>query len=106
MPHAYRITVQPEEDEGSVQADRTLTFDVTTHDDLLMLVARIQELNVLPPEEVAEFTFGLKLFAGIMVRHRREPLFKDLWPHFGEFMKRLKRSGPTAQGETGRDGPR
>lgn len=63
-----------------------------------MLVTRMQELNVLPREEVAEFTFGVKLFAEVLVRHRREPLFEDLWPHFGEFMKRLKRPGPTAQG--------
>ncbi|WP_072642960.1 DUF3861 domain-containing protein [Sinorhizobium americanum] len=103
MPHTYRITIQPKEDYGCVRPDRTLTFDVTNHDDLLSLVARVQQRRILPQQEVAEFTFGLKLLAEVMVRHHREPLFKELWPHFREFMKYLKRPGPTAQGYEGNE---
>jgi hypothetical protein len=41
--------------------------------------------------KTAEFTIGLKLFAEVLLRHRREPLFAELFPHFNVFMKKLKK---------------
>jgi len=58
------------------------------------LIDRVRGLNVLPDAEVAEFTVGLKLFGGVFMRHRREPLFEPLHAHFLEFMKRLKSNAP------------
>lgn len=91
MPHTYRVTVQSlaaEPQPGS------MTFEVTNHDELLGLVDRVAASGVLPEHEVAEFTIGLKLFSEVMLRHRRDPLFAELFPHFGAFIKRLKGGAP------------
>ncbi len=91
MPHTYRVTVQSLSAEDSF-SEAGLTFDVTNHDEILGLVDRVAARQVLPTDEVAEFTIGLKLFSEVMLRHRREPLFAEFFPHFGAFMKRLKGS--------------
>jgi hypothetical protein len=89
MSHSYRITVEPLSTPGD-----PLTFNVTNHDELLNIVARIREREIVPDAEAAEFAIGLKLFGEVLLRHRGEPLFAGLMPHFGAFMKRLKSSGP------------
>lgn len=100
MPHSFRITVHSLAAEPTAANRGSLTFDVTNHDDILGLVDRVKARDIVPESEAAEFTIGLKLFSEIMLRHRREPLFADLFPHFGAFMKRLKGDAPNkAAGE-------
>lgn len=93
MAYTYRITVEKLDlPEGSEPV--SCTFDVTNHDDIVPLIDRIRALNVLPEEEAAQFTIGLKLFSGVHMAHRREPLFEPLHSHFLDFMKRLKSNAP------------
>jgi len=89
MSHAYRITVQALSSDPQEGA-RDLTFDVTNHDEILQLVERVKARQILPEEEVAAFIVGLKVFGEVMLHHRHEPLFAELFPQFGLFMKRLK----------------
>jgi hypothetical protein len=93
MPYTYRITAEkldlPEESEPV-----SCTFEITNHDDIVPLIERVKSLNVLPEDEVAQFTIGLKLFSAIHMAHRREALFAPLHPHFLDFMKRLKSNAP------------
>jgi hypothetical protein len=90
MPHSYRVTLQRQATDLPADQNASLSFVVTNHDELFQLVKRAAALDILPEDEVAEFTIGLKLFSEIMLRHRREPLFAELFPHFSTFMKRLK----------------
>jgi len=90
MPHAYRVNVQNLSDDLAGGGARELTFEVTNHDEIMQLVERVRARGILPDDEVAAFTIGLKLFSEVMLRHRQEALFSDLFPHFGAFMKRLK----------------
>lgn len=99
MAHEYRITVQSLAAEPPAAHGGSLTFDVTNHDELLELVDRVAARDILPENEAAEFTIGLKLFSEIMLRHRREPLFAELFPHLGAFMKRLKGDAPNEVAE-------
>ena len=90
MPHVYRVIVQrlsntPLDGEAGV-----LSFDVTNHDEIIQLVERVKSRAILPNEEAAAFTIGLKLFGDVMLHHRHETPFAELFPHFGAFMKRLK----------------
>ena len=45
------------------------------------------------PDTAAALAIGLKLFGEVMLTHKEHPLFAELAPHFGAFMKRLKQ-GP------------
>jgi hypothetical protein len=94
MPHRYRISVTPLVDSPDPAAGptypRSLSFEVTNHDDLMAVLRRVSGAAVLPQEEAAEFVVGLKLFGEVLLRHRKDPLFAELMPHFGAFMKQLK----------------
>ncbi len=84
MPHSYRVTLQPHGGPAGLE------FDVANHDDIIQLVERVRVSRILPDGEAAAFIIGLKLWGEVMLNHRGDPLFVDLFPHFGAFMKRLK----------------
>jgi len=95
MPHRYKITVQPLDEDGSAEDTAPLTFTVTNHDDLLEIASKTRAIQAVPGDEALEFAIGLKLFSEVLIRHRKAPLFENLWPHFGDFMKQLKSHKPT-----------
>ena len=71
------------------------TLDLTfgSHDDLLQIVQRVQDKALFTnAEEAAQFAIGLKMFSEVMLKHRDHPLFAELKPAFGSFMKKLKAS--------------
>ena len=93
MSYTYRITAEKLDlPEGSEPVG--CSFEVANHDDIVPLIELVKSLNVLPEDEVAQFTVGLKLFSAIHMAHRREPLFEPLHAHFLDFMKRLKAHAP------------
>lgn len=85
MKHTYAITVQE-----AAPTVTPLTFSVEMHEDLLEILGRAQEKNLFPEEQTKAFVLGLKLFSGVMLANRSNPLFADLQPHFGAFMQKLK----------------
>lgn len=98
MSYRYRITVEKlGQATGEVSLSRA--FDVVNHDDLIPLIDRVRTQNLLPDTEAAEFIIGLKLFGGVHMRHRREPLFAPLHAPFLDFMKRLKGNSPTTDAQ-------
>jgi len=101
MPHSYRINVQNLSDSAG-----DLAFEATNHDEIIQLVARVKARRILPEAETAAFVVGLKLFGEVLLHHRQEPLFAELFPHFGAFMKRLKAEpAQNSNPETGRLNP-
>lgn len=94
MPSHYTITVQPNDASGTPTGVAPLRFDIVNHDDLFTILSRIEANKAVPPAEAAEFVFGLKLFLEVLVRHRKEALFAELWAPMSDFMKRLKALAP------------
>ncbi|SCB40317.1 DUF3861 domain-containing protein [Rhizobium hainanense] len=91
MAHTYRVTVERLEGDVPSAADEALVFQTTNHDDLFKILSAVRQKQLLPKDETAEFTIGLKLFAEVLTRHRTDPPFKELFPHIGGFAKSLKR---------------
>ncbi|MRD71793.1 DUF3861 family protein [Rhodocyclus tenuis] len=92
--HRYRITVEPlADDTSSDAAASALHFEVANHDDILHVVERLRTRADLPPDTAAALGVGLKLFGEVLLEHRTHPLFRELYPHFGEFMRTLKGKG-------------
>lgn len=90
MAHRYRVTVQPIDRADVARNDNAIVFEVSNHDDLLEILARIENRRLLPEDEAAPFAIGLKLFTEVLIRHRREPLFAELGEAMARFMTRLK----------------
>lgn len=91
MAHNYRVTVERLEGDVPSAADEALIFQTTNHDDLFKILSAVRQKQLLPDDEAAEFTVGLKLFTEVLMRHRADTPFKELFPHIGSFMKSLKR---------------
>lgn len=82
--HRYRITVQ------SLAQDAGLSFDVEQHDDLPRIVERVRSSGAFDADAAAALAVGTKLLTGVMLRHRRDPLFAGLQPAMRTFIGNLK----------------
>ncbi|MFC3071568.1 DUF3861 domain-containing protein [Shinella pollutisoli] len=88
----YRITIDQLEDaKGNSVRDSSLSFDLRNHDDIFVVVQRMKDKALFSEDEATALAIGLKLFGEVMLAHRSHELFKPLLPHFGEFMKELKK---------------
>lgn len=94
--HLYRITVEHLADaEGHPGSAAPLQFEIANHDEILSLIERIRTQGLLDdPAATAAFGLGLKLFGETLLNQRATPPFDALAPHFGQFMKALKKSKP------------
>ena len=87
----YRITVQPIPGPGEVPvAGEPLVFETANHDDILAIVERFRARGDFKDDQATALAVGLKLFGEVMLKNRSNPLFEELAPAFGEFMKRVK----------------
>jgi hypothetical protein len=85
--HTFKITVESIADnKGNPVEAAPLVFTAENHDDILALAARVGATD----DKALAFLVGLKLFGECMLADRDNPLYADLLPHFGAFMKKLK----------------
>lgn len=90
--HRYRITVEHlETPDGTAPQVNPLVFETLNHDELFSIVERMRDKGKFEGDEGVSFAIGLKLFSEVMLKHKNDPLFQPLQPHFGEFMKGLKK---------------
>jgi hypothetical protein len=91
--HRYRVTVEhiatPNEEPPQ---PAPLVFEVSNHDDLFGIVARMRARTDITPEETAPLAIGLKLLGEIALAHRNEALFADITKAVGAFIGRLKKT--------------
>lgn len=91
--HRFRVTVEYIADnKGNAVTAEPLVFETENHDNILELAAKRA-----PDDKQRSFLVGLKLFGEAMLDDRDNPLFKDLQPHFGAFMKAFKASRKAAE---------
>lgn len=85
--HQYKVRVEAV-DAAATEAPIEFTF--ASHDDLKVILERMQQKPVVAGEEGTAFAVGLKIFSGVLLAHRSEELFRELAEHFGVFMRKLK----------------
>jgi hypothetical protein len=91
--HLYRLTLEHLEDpKGNPVEKPPLSFEVRNHDDLYDIVEKVKAKGLFDANEATAFAIGLKLFREVMLHHRNAEVFKELDPHFGEFMKAFKKA--------------
>jgi hypothetical protein len=90
--HQYHIRIDHiSTPDGSATVGQAFEFSFTSHDELLAIINTLQHRRDIRSPEAAPLGLGIKLFGSVMMKHRSEPLFADLWPHFSGFMKNLKK---------------
>jgi hypothetical protein len=88
----YKLTLEALKDpQGETIEKSPLEFEFQNHDNIFKIIEIIKDKNLFAnPDECAEFAIGLKLFGKVMMYNRDLPLFEEMLPVFGQFMKRLK----------------
>ena len=92
----YRIRIEelehPQAYRGGTSASPnvTLKFEVDQHDDLFGVVTRVRNATAFPDSDVIALAVGMKLFTGVMLLHRKDPLFADVQPVLRAFIGKLK----------------
>ena len=92
--HLYKITVEHLRDaNGEPVVDAApLVFEARNHDDIQAVVEKVSAKQHFDEQTSVAFAVGLKLFSEVMLENRKSALFAEFAPHFGEFMKKLKKS--------------
>lgn len=85
----YKITVEEIIDDNKLSEEK-LEFETVSHDNLFEIVEKLKCHPQFSESDVASLGVGLKLFTGVMLKEKEKPLFKNLLPHFKEFMKGIK----------------
>ncbi|MFT3823786.1 MAG: DUF3861 domain-containing protein [Chitinophagaceae bacterium] len=90
--HQYKLTLEYLEDnKGEAVNTEPVTLLFDNHDDIFSIIKRQEERDLFGDKNQAvEFAIGLKLFSEVMLKNRNNPLFEELAPAFGAFMKKLK----------------
>lgn len=90
--HQYRLTLEYLADaDGNAVDVQPMQFEFSNHDNLFTIVEYLSGREDFTPEMAREFGVGLKLFGEAMIENRNNPLFSELLPQFGAFMKKLKK---------------
>lgn len=90
--HQYHVTVQHLADAQGNPSSYTekIEFNTGNHDDLFIVLDRLQKAELFDEETTKSFAVGLKLFGEVMLENKNHSLFKDFKPQFLEFMKNMK----------------
>jgi hypothetical protein len=87
--HRYRLHVECIDDNKSDQST-AITFEAQSHDDILNIVKRVNTGTDFPDQDATALAVGLKLFSGVMLKHKQDPLFTEIQPAMYAFIKNLK----------------
>jgi hypothetical protein len=79
-----------DESEPAIGPHAPLTFEAHSHDDILAVVEKVRAGTAFTTEDASALALGLELFAGVMLTHRRDPLFADIQPAMRAFIGNLK----------------
>ncbi|RDC55171.1 DUF3861 family protein [Pedobacter chinensis] len=90
--HQYKLTLEYLKNiKGENMDVPPMEILFENHDDIFAIIERQQTRNLFGnTDQVKEFALGLKLFSEVMLKNRNNPLFDELAPAFGAFMKKLK----------------
>lgn len=89
--YRFRIAVERLDDDAPARraGDRHV-FELDHHDDLLGIIERVRAGGVFAPADASALALGVKLFGGVMLAHRDDPMFEALQPAMRAFVGNLK----------------
>lgn len=90
--HQYELTVTYlSNNRGEAVQAAPVVLQFENHDDIFRIIEAIKAKQIFPDgNHATEFAIGLKLFTEVILRYKDHPLFGELKPAIGGFMKKLK----------------
>ncbi|MDR2690525.1 MAG: DUF3861 domain-containing protein [Azoarcus sp.] len=90
----YRITLEPLDALAAPMASRALQFDFDNHDDIFLILDRLERRGDFAARDIPPLALGLKLLGKTLMENKENPLLESFKPHFVAFMRELKKSTP------------
>ncbi|WP_419867931.1 DUF3861 domain-containing protein [Chryseobacterium sp. CT-SW4] len=92
--YQYKLTLEYLKDNNGLPVDeKPVEFEFKNHDPIFSIIEMMKKRDFFDnPSQSVEFAVGLKLFSDVMMKNRNNPLFEELLPAFGNFMKKMKSS--------------
>lgn len=88
----YKITVEEILGKNKL-AEEKLEFEAESHENIINIAKKLTQHPDFNDNEAASLGIGLKLFTGVMLKNKKNPLFKNFMPHFKDFMMGFKSYG-------------
>lgn len=102
--YRYKVTVEALTDaKGDPAKGRSLSFEAANHEDIFEIVERMRARLPFDEDTIASLGVGFKLFSGVTLAQRHDPMFVMIGPALNEFSRGLKeRSAAEAPASLGR----
>ncbi|WP_169754178.1 DUF3861 family protein [Campylobacter curvus] len=88
--HKYKFKVDYTEDKEGNAQDKSINFDMQTHDEIFAVIEKMGAKFELDDEVVKRAFTALKLFGETMDANSDHPFFKAVKPHFMQIRKIVK----------------
>jgi len=90
--YQYRLTLEAlKNPQGEAINKAPLELVFHNHDDLFKIIEIVKSKDIFKDSgESVEFSLGLKLLSEVILHNRDLPIFEELAPAIGLFMKKLK----------------
>jgi hypothetical protein len=102
--YRYRVTVEAlTNGRGEPTGGPALSFEAANHEDILGIVERMRARLPFDEDTIASLGVGLKLFSGVTLAQRHDPMFAMIGLALKEFSRGLKeRASAEAPASLGR----
>ncbi len=89
--HQYKITIEHTATPNGESTDNgKVEFEIANHDEILGIIEKLKQRPDIDSSAAAPLGLGIKLFGGVMLEDKKNPVFSDIRPHFSDFMKKFK----------------
>lgn len=83
----YSVTLQ----DLKALGDKSLNIEFENSHDLIEMIKKTKDADWFDDKAMnAQFVLGIRLFADVMLKEAKNPLFAELLPAFKQFMKKIK----------------
>jgi hypothetical protein len=102
--YRYKVTIEAlTNGKGEPTEGQALSFEAANHEDILGIVERMRARLPFDEDTIASLGVGLKLFSGVTLAQRHDPMFAMIELALKEFSRDLKeRSAAEAPASLGR----
>ncbi len=87
--HQYRITLT---EVNQASDEKSMTLDFQDQEDIFEILTKIDAKKALSSDDSVRLGVALRLLGPTLMQNRKNPLFIDFFPHFKEFMLKLKKT--------------
>lgn len=89
----YKFTIEQIKDkQGNTSENKQLSFELEHNEDIFQIVQKVKQKDGIKEDEATVLAIGLKLFASVLLENKNKKPFKELLPHFKNFMKDFKKA--------------